>query len=208
MKHYMEVACRKVTVGTAISFVVLGIMAGIAQAQCDVPTPSCSWVRITGNGGSPMMSGTIPPATDVACGGKGARQGWFCDFSGLAFGVAVGGDCFFGFPVPYPDIIQGSDFNDVIDAGEASDSVCGGSGNDVIDGGPGDDDLFGQGDNDVLDGNSGNDSLVGGASDDVLLGGDGFDTLNGGGGFDRCIGGEGVDAASCEVIARSGTAGR
>lgn len=181
----------------AVALMVLGLMAGTAQAQCNEPTPSCAYNNIVGGVG----------VQGPGCGPLGAAVGWFCDFSGFANGVVVGGDCFFGFPVPYPDVIQGSDFDDVIDAGEESDEVCGGAGGDVIDGGPGDEELYGQGGNDVLDGNSGNDSIVGGAGSDVLLGADGFDALNGQAGTDRCIGGEGSDTASCEQIARAGTAG-
>jgi hypothetical protein len=178
----------------AVAIMVLGLMAGTAQAQtspCDEPTASCTVA-------------TNVNATN--CSGGGALA-WFCDFGDVAVPVVVGGDCFFGFPVPYPDIILGSNYDDVIDAGEESDVVCGGPGNDVIDGGPGDEELFGQQGNDVVDGNSGNDSITGNAGNDALLGGDGFDSLNGGAGTDRCIGGEGTDAVSCEYIARAGTAG-
>lgn len=74
--------------------------------------------------------------------------------------VALGGN----------DLICGSRFADVIDAGAGHDTVFAGQGNDRISGGPGRDRIFGEG---------GNDRLNGGKHVDQLYGGPGKNLYNG-----------------------------
>jgi Ca2+-binding RTX toxin-like protein len=104
--------------------------------------------------------------------------------------------------VTVPLTIDGDSGDDVITAGEGSDTVHGNTGddelhgfngNDHVFGDPGDDHLFGQNGNDTLQGNTGDDHVNGGAGVDSLDGGDGKDTLNGGAGKDSYTGGGGSD---------------
>ena len=97
-----------------------------------------------------------------------------------------------------PDLILGTDEDDVIVAGPGNDVVHGDAENDIICGGPGNDSLmgargvdrlFGGPGDDWLFGAPGGDELNGGPGDyDVLWGGPGFDKLDGGpGAFDVCL---------------------
>ena len=118
------------------------------------------------------------------------------------------------------DVIEGSDYNDVIAAmggldtiegHSGDDTICAGSGEDFVKGGGGSDTVFGDsGDDrveggpgdDTLIGDFGNDILYGGQDNDYLDGGDGTDWIDGGGGDDECYGGaEGEDdiLADCEI---------
>ena len=97
-----------------------------------------------------------------------------------------------------PDLIIGTEENDVIVAGDGKDVVhgdaeddiiCGGPGNDSLMGARGADRLFGGPGNDWLFGAKGDDELDGGEGDnDVLWGGPGVDNLDGGpGAYDVCM---------------------
>lgn len=104
--------------------------------------------------------------------------------------------------------------NDIIDAGEGSDTVYSGAGHDVIDGGTGNDLLVGAEDNDSIDGGDGDDLIFGDVLDisgslsiaanpssasavvdgnDILVGGAGNDRIYGQGGSDVIDGGAGDD---------------
>ena len=74
---------------------------------------------------------------------------------------------------PGPDLLNGTDDADTVEAG---------AGNDTVNGLGGDDALFGEDGNDVLEGGDGNDTLDGGAGNDRLLGGAGNDVIRTGGG--------------------------
>lgn len=121
-------------------------------------------------------------------------------------------------PTGGPDVIQGTDSADFIDALGGDDVVCGlggadiitlGLGNDVANGGGqadqisgagGDDHLIGSYANDILKGNGGNDLIAAGMGFDQLLGGQNNDRLIGGPQQDTCNGGTETDTAQqCEV---------
>jgi VCBS repeat-containing protein len=70
----------------------------------------------------------------------------------------------------------GTSGDDIINAGNGTDTVYGGDGNDTISGGNGVDHLYGENGNDTLTGDNGADYLTGGADNDTLDGGLGFDT--------------------------------
>ena len=82
--------------------------------------------------------------------------------------------------------IRGNWKDNVLDGTEFDDLILGFGGNDVLNG------LAG---NDTLEGGEGDDVLNGGEGDDVLLGGTGNDVLDAGPGFDFGDGGEGTDTA-------------
>lgn len=131
-------------------------------------------------------------------------------------------------PTSGDDVIFGTPFADVIDAGDGNDLVCGfggddmidaGGGNDIVLGGPGDDRINGEGGGDLIGGGPGNDVIRGGAlgdfivgqagdddlfgegGDDLIGGGDGSDDLDGGLGADLCHGGAQTDTAvDCEIV--------
>lgn len=65
------------------------------------------------------------------------------------------------------DLISGTDFGDVIDAGPGDDEVLGWSGDDEVDGGPGNDRLDGWDGDDILNGGLGHDAAHGGDGDDA-----------------------------------------
>jgi Ca2+-binding RTX toxin-like protein len=90
-----------------------------------------------------------------------------------------------------PDLILGTEVDDVIVAGDGDDVVHGDAGDDIICGGEGKDSLFGAKGNDVIDGGPGDDWLFGAPGDDDLEGGPGYDVLWGGPGNDKLSGGEG-----------------
>jgi hypothetical protein len=119
-------------------------------------------------------------------------------------------------PLPEPDyagddVIEGTEFNDAINAsigddvvsGEGGDdSLWGGYGRDTLVGGSGGDDLYGESDSDLIEGGDGEDQISGGSGDDVILGGDGDDQISGDpgddvidgeGGNDTIFGGDGRD---------------
>lgn len=82
------------------------------------------------------------------------------------------------------NIIRGGDGNDTITGGDNLDFVYGGNGNDVIDGGNG---------TNILRGEAGDDTITDGIGDSYLDGGDGNDLINAGAGNDVVIGGTGND---------------
>jgi Ca2+-binding RTX toxin-like protein len=91
------------------------------------------------------------------------------------------------------DVILGLGGNDVIHGGNGHDVICGGNGNDTLHGGNGNDILIGGHGDDSLMGNNDNDTLDGGNGDDVLEGGNGNDTITGGLGADELYGDNGND---------------
>lgn len=94
---------------------------------------------------------------------------------------------------PLSENIQGTSFNDIIDAGGGRDVVRGGAGNDFIRGGANRDRLFGGDGEDVIWGDGSNDNMSGEGGGDILYGGGGIDRIFGGSGTDHIIGGEDND---------------
>ena len=92
-----------------------------------------------------------------------------------------------------PDVIAGDYRDNVIDAGDGSDSISGGGGRDVLAGGAGDDVLQGNVGRDTLEGGVGGDVLRGGQDEDVLQGNSGQDLLFGDKGQDTVHGGQDAD---------------
>ncbi len=92
-----------------------------------------------------------------------------------------------------PDILIGTDGDDVICALGGADTIDGGGGNDVILGGDGPDVIDGGDGNDTIDGGDGPDILIGGAGNDLIAGGDGPDVIEGGSGDDQIDGEGGPD---------------
>jgi large repetitive protein len=100
------------------------------------------------------------------------------------------------------DILRGLGGNDIINGGSSRDIMRGDAGNDILNGGSGNDDMRGGTGKDILNGGSGHDLMFGGTENDILNGGlgndrlygeDGRDTLDGGDGRDRLYGGLGND---------------
>ncbi len=96
-------------------------------------------------------------------------------------------------PLVQPEVIRGTDGDDVLTGTRDSDRILGLGGNDDIRGNDGDDTIEGGAGNDVMRGNDGDDIIKGGAGNDVLRGNDGDDTLDGGAGNDELRGGLGTD---------------
>lgn len=92
-----------------------------------------------------------------------------------------------------PDILTGSDFDDIITANGGRDELRGKAGDDVLDGGLHRDILLGEDGNDVLNGGGGWDLLGGGRGADELFGGDGNDWMYGGNDDDVLWGEQGSD---------------
>lgn len=88
----------------------------------------------------------------------------------------------------------GSLESDLLEGGEAAESLFGLGGDDRLLGAGGADRLHGGQGEDVLEGGAGEDALHGGEGSDRLLGGPGDDVLEGGEGEDWLEGGEGADA--------------
>lgn len=82
------------------------------------------------------------------------------------------------------NIIRGGDGNDTITGGDNLDFIYGGDGNDVINGGDG---------TNIIRGEDGDDTITDGTGDSYLDGGDGNDTIHAGAGNDVLIGGAGND---------------
>ena len=95
-----------------------------------------------------------------------------------------------------PEVTDGTDGADEIDAGLGADVVNGGDGNDDILGGFGDDTLNGDGDADVIQGQGGFDELNGNDGDDLLQGRGGNDSVSGNAGNDWVDGNDGDDLVS------------
>ncbi|ODT66143.1 MAG: hypothetical protein ABS75_28410 [Pelagibacterium sp. SCN 63-23] len=87
--------------------------------------------------------------------------------------------------------------DDVVQGGDAAQTILGGEGNDALHGGGNNDSLSGQEGNDTLNGGEGDDTLDGGAGNDVLVyaNGEGSDTIDGGDGNDSLRVVEGVFGA-------------
>jgi len=105
-------------------------------------------------------------------------------------------------PTDGPDVILGTDGDDVINAGDGRDVICAGDGDDVINAGqgrdtvlagPGDDFVSGGRGKDTIFGGDGNDDLLGNEGTDTIFGGDGNDEIRGGQKADLIIGGTGDD---------------
>ncbi|MDK3074547.1 hypothetical protein QO034_15725 [Sedimentitalea sp. JM2-8] len=94
---------------------------------------------------------------------------------------------------PGPDLLQGGDGDDRIQAFGGNDQLYGGGGDDWLAGHDGDDRLFGEAGHDQLYGGGGNDFLAGHDGDDRMFGGIGHDQLYGGGGDDFLAGLDGND---------------
>lgn len=75
----------------------------------------------------------------------------------------------------FDDVVYGSRWMDVLDAGDGNDLVYGRKGTDDLSGGTGDDEVYGQKGDDQVFGGDGNDKLIGGQGEDVLHGGAGTD---------------------------------
>jgi Ca2+-binding RTX toxin-like protein len=104
---------------------------------------------------------------------------------------------------PGDDILNGTDFADVLSGGAGNDSISGNAGRDWLDGDVGHDTVVGGADGDLLYGWEGDDTLNGGDGDDFLFGEAGADTLTGGPGNDALTGG--LDANVFTFGANSGT---
>jgi hypothetical protein len=104
----------------------------------------------------------------------------------LEYGVSI-------VAAPGDDLVFGSEFADIIDAGAGNDRIFGGGGNDDIDGGVGDDWLIGEAGNDVILGSGDNDSIDGGDGADTLRGGSGNDVVRGGAQSDHIYGDDDED---------------
>jgi len=104
--------------------------------------------------------------------------------------------------------IDGSEFSDLIIAGDlgntiiansGDDCLIGGAGNDILIGNQGVDQIFGQGGNDYIGGGKQNDILYGGAGDDIISAKAGDDTLTGDAGDDVLDGRSGTDTCISDI---------
>ena len=95
---------------------------------------------------------------------------------------------------------EGSDGNDTISGGQASDLIQGREGDDILNGGDERDTLLGHGGDDVLIGNDGSDMLCAGEGDDFIAGNNGNDLIEGQGGNDFATG----DYANDRVFGNDG----
>ena len=91
------------------------------------------------------------------------------------------------------DMLAGGAFVDDISGGSGNDSIGGGGNNDSLDGGTGDDTIFAGDGDDIVHGGSGNDTIYGGPGNDTLYGDRGNDRIFGGPGADNVQGGPGDD---------------
>ena len=87
----------------------------------------------------------------------------------------------------YNDNLNGTPFDDKIDALAGDDLIHGRYGNDKINAGDGNDKAWGDEGNDTIDGGKGNDELYGGDGNDTTIGGKGNDKHDGGAGIDTAI---------------------
>ncbi|XUU60778.1 calcium-binding protein [Erythrobacter sp. HA6-11] len=97
-----------------------------------------------------------------------------------------------------PEVINGTENDDDIQALGGNDEVFGGEGDDTIDGGDGDDRLFGEAGDDTIDGGEGNDQIFGGGGTNILRGGNGNDYIVSRGENDLVEGGAGNDEVLVE----------
>ena len=77
------------------------------------------------------------------------------------------------------DLINGSEYGDILKAGQGDDQIFAKEGSDTIHGGKDNDFIQGNSGGDIIYGEKGNDLLRGGKGDDTLYGGEGNDTLYG-----------------------------
>ncbi|NET59439.1 MAG: hypothetical protein F6K47_25840 [Symploca sp. SIO2E6] len=94
------------------------------------------------------------------------------------------------------DTVNGFEGDDLLNGGNGKDLLDGGDGNDIILGGNSQDTLFGSAGDDTIDGGNGVDELTGGLGNDILNGGNGADELIGDWGNDILTGGNGADELS------------
>ncbi len=94
------------------------------------------------------------------------------------------------------DRLNGTDGNDVIDAGDGNDRISGRDGDDTILGGAGNDRISGNDGDDTIDAGTGNDRVYAGDGDDTVIAGDGNDRVYGWDGDDTIDGGDGNDYLS------------
>jgi serralysin len=163
------------------------------------------------------LSGTVTEVIDTSLGVQsfdlsglsvlsGTLSNWIStDSSDLAKATILAG----------PDLIVGSDANDLLRGYGGNDTISGGSGglnylrgdegDDSISGGAQFDDINGNMGNDTAHGNGGDDWVVGGKDNDMLFGDAGSDivwgnlgndTLDGGDGNDQARGGQGDDVVN------------
>ena len=86
------------------------------------------------------------------------------------------------------EVIGGTRYRDLIDAGDGDDTAYGDEGDDILLGNAGADHLYGEGGNDLIYGGSLPDFLDGGVGNDEIHGGDDADVLIGSEGNDRLFG--------------------
>ncbi|MBD1996571.1 tandem-95 repeat protein [Leptolyngbya sp. FACHB-541] len=91
------------------------------------------------------------------------------------------------------DILRGLGGNDIINGGSSRDVMRGDDGNDILNGGSGNDDMRAGTGKDILNGGSGQDLMLGGTENDILNGGLGNDRIYGEAGQDTLDGGDGRD---------------
>ncbi|WP_374382351.1 hypothetical protein [Dongia sp.] len=95
-----------------------------------------------------------------------------------------------------PDVaveFKGTSGANLLQGGDADDTLLGRQGNDTLIGGGGDDYIDASTGNDHVEGGSGADELRGGAGNDTINGGDGEDTIRAGAGNDKVDGGADAD---------------
>jgi Ca2+-binding RTX toxin-like protein len=133
---------------------------------------------------SPQVALCSPFVTEVVV--HGSPGGDLIGLWGLTIPVHAEGG-------PGDDLLEAGQANDSIEGGEGNDGLVGGVGDDRLDGQQDDDDLHGGEGADTLDGGSDDDMLSGGAgSGDVLLGQQGADLLRSGAGDNTLAGGPGT----------------
>lgn len=96
-------------------------------------------------------------------------------------------------PTSGPDVILGTEGDDVINGGNGADTICGLGGDDIINAGQGRDVVLAGDGDDFVSGGKGKDTLAGGAGNDDLRGNEGTDTIDGGAGNDELRGGQKAD---------------
>jgi len=163
----------------------------ITKSSTDHFTVKVADIKIVFDGdftGDPVSAGAI---TGFHLFQEGVRtldaSGYNLDFHDVLEGIQnAGGDgaALLAILAPGPMNITGSSQNDII---------WGSNFADVINAGNGDDTVFGIGGNDHIKGGKGNDTLVGAAGKDVLIGGKGNDHLYASGEKDKLTGGSGND---------------
>lgn len=119
----------------------------------------------------------------IADGSAGAQQSTPCGPAPASHTVIVSDDA----------LIEGTDGNDFICAGDSGNRILAGAGDDIIHTGAGSNTVFGQAGNDRIDGGPGRDRIIGGAGADLVFGHEGRDLIRGGAGNDVLVGGAGRD---------------